>query len=94
VSVTEDRLGIRLPLGPGDEDNFVLGLAMDTTSSEPIQHPLDPTKPDLPAFPTLLVVRAGARPAPRPAAPRLARLALQLGRQGAARPEGGACRRR
>jgi hypothetical protein len=78
-----------VPLGPGDEDNFVLGLAMDTTSSEPIHHQLDPTKPDLPAFPTLLLVRAGARPAPRPAAPGAAARTAR-----AARPEGGACRRR
>ncbi len=32
VSITEDKLGIRLPNGPGGDNNYVLGLALDTST--------------------------------------------------------------
>jgi hypothetical protein len=60
VSVTHDKTAIRIPLGPDDEDNYIVGLAMDTTSQQQIHHPLDNTNPDLPAFPTLLVATTDA----------------------------------
>lgn len=47
-----------LPIGTcaDDEDNFVVGLGVDLTcTSVAVQHPTDPTAPDLPAQPVLLV---------------------------------------
>ena len=41
-----------------DEDNFVVGLGLDCTStSVPVQHPTDATAPDLAPQPVLLVSR-------------------------------------
>jgi hypothetical protein len=60
VSVTEDKLAIRIPLGPDDEDNYIVGLALDTTSQQQVHHPTDNTKDDLPACPTLLVATTDA----------------------------------
>lgn len=60
MSVTEDKLAIRIPLGPDDEDNYIVGLALDTTSQQQVHHPTDNTKDDLPACPTLLVATTDA----------------------------------
>ena len=58
VELSDDKLAIRIPNAPGDEDNFVSGLGMDLSkaldSSEP--HPLDDTAPDLPPQPILWAV--------------------------------------
>ncbi|KXZ47877.1 hypothetical protein GPECTOR_32g490 [Gonium pectorale] len=56
VSITEDKLGIRLPNGPGGDNNYVLGLAIDTsTPMDPLPHPLSSEKPPLTPPPVLLV---------------------------------------
>ncbi|GFR47343.1 hypothetical protein Agub_g8876, partial [Astrephomene gubernaculifera] len=57
VAITEDKLGIRLPNGPDEGSNFVLGLGFDTSLPlEPLPHPLNPEQPPLTPPPVVLVV--------------------------------------
>jgi len=57
VDITDDRLAIRIPNAPDDEDNYVIGLGIDCTSVEwpVVEHPTDQTAPDLPPQPVLFV---------------------------------------
>ena len=56
VAITEDKLGIRLPNGRDGDNNYVLGLALDTTVPlDPIPNPLNAEKPPLTPPPVLLV---------------------------------------
>ena len=73
-----------------DEDNFVVGLGVDRTSTEvPVVHPTDPNAPDLPPQPVLLVGAAAAAVA---AAAALS-AATAAAAAAAAHPAGGCCRR-
>lgn len=45
---------VLLPFGPGDSNNFVVGLGVDLTCQEPVHHP-NPEKPDLEGAPLLAV---------------------------------------
>eukprot|EP00208_Stichococcus_sp_RCC1054_P003183 CAMPEP_0206136190 /NCGR_PEP_ID=MMETSP1473-20131121/1422_1 /ASSEMBLY_ACC=CAM_ASM_001109 /TAXON_ID=1461547 /ORGANISM="Stichococcus sp, Strain RCC1054" /LENGTH=2071 /DNA_ID=CAMNT_0053528535 /DNA_START=130 /DNA_END=6345 /DNA_ORIENTATION=+ len=62
VDILNDRLAARIPLAPGDADNFVLGLGVDYTSTQvAVHHPLDPAEPDLPPSPVLVVATSDAK---------------------------------
>lgn len=56
ADITDDRLAIRIPNAPGDEDNHVVGLGMDLTATGvAVEHPTDTTAPNLPPQPLLWV---------------------------------------
>lgn len=50
ADVVDDRLAIRVPNAPDDEDNYVTGLGVDRVAGRgrPVPNPVDPDAPDLP----------------------------------------------
>jgi hypothetical protein len=61
VTVSDDRLALRIPNATGDEDNFIVGLGVDQTEvlafsagGEP--HPIDQTAANLPGQPVLWIL--------------------------------------
>ncbi|KAK2076575.1 hypothetical protein QBZ16_005335 [Prototheca wickerhamii] len=50
ADVVDDRLAIRVPNAPEDEDNYVTGLGVDRVAGRgrPVPNPVDPDAPDLP----------------------------------------------
>ena len=50
-NITEDKLCIRIPNAPGDEDNCVRNICLDFTMGPACPHPLDDQAEDLQGFP-------------------------------------------